>query len=253
MNQALRGLADTALGPGVNVSSRISIHYAPPGAWSHGYLWGADTVSIPDAASFAPKTKPTDSVSNTPGGVAAATNATAFALALDSATAVRTLNGLLADGVTAELATVPFTNATGEQMPAGTVLLPASAQNVLASAGAAAGVWFTGVTGTLPTREPLTAPRIAVLAGGVTQEIWSLRNLGFTADPVSTATINSPDGSARELRRHLQHAQQLPGGHARECGGSSPAGELLCHRRRLRRRADHRCEVPDRWRPASPS
>jgi hypothetical protein len=191
MNQALRGLADTALGPGVNVSSRISILYAPPGAWSHGYLWGADTVSIPDAATFAPKTKPTDSASNTPGGVVAATNAIRFALALDSPTAVRTLNGLLADGVTAELATVPFTNALGEQMPAGTVLLPASAQNALAGAGAASGVWFTGVTGTLPAREPLAAPRIAVLAGGITQEIWSLRNLGFTADPVSLATINT--------------------------------------------------------------
>jgi hypothetical protein len=191
MNQALRGLADTALGPGVNVSSRISILYAPPGAWSHGYLWGADTVSIPDAATFAPKTKPTDSASNTPGGVVAATNAIRFALALDSPTAVRTLNGLLADGVTAELATVPFANALGEQMPAGTVLLPASAQNALAGAGAASGVWFTGVTGTLPAREPLAAPRIAVLAGGITQEIWSLRNLGFTADPVSLATINT--------------------------------------------------------------
>jgi hypothetical protein len=86
---------------------------------------------------------------------------------------------------------VPFTNATGEQMPAGTVLLPASAQNALAGAGAASGVWFTGVTGTLPTREPLTAPRIAVLTGAVNQDVWSLRNLGFTADPVSVGTINT--------------------------------------------------------------
>jgi hypothetical protein len=148
-------------------------------------------VSIPDAATFAPKTKPTDSASNTPGGVVAAANAIRFALALDSPTAVRTLNGLLADGVTAELATVPFTNALGEQMPAGTVLLPASAQSALAGAGATSGVWFTGVTGTLPAREPLTAPRIAVLAGGITQEIWSLRNLGFIADPVSIGTINT--------------------------------------------------------------
>src|SRR5215210_8322985 len=34
-------------------------------------------------------------------------------------------------------------------------------------------------------------PRIAVLTGALTQEIWVLRNLGFTADPVSTATINT--------------------------------------------------------------
>src|SRR4029453_7687679 len=95
------------------------------------------------------------------------------------------------DGVTAELATVPFANATGEQMPAGTVLLPPSAQNALAGAGAASGVWFIGVTGTLPTREPLTPPRIAVLTGAVNQDVLSLRTLGFHADPVSVGTINT--------------------------------------------------------------
>jgi hypothetical protein len=197
MDQAFRGLADTSLGAGVDVSDRpdivqdpIDILYAPPGAWSHGYLWGADTLSIPDAANFKPKTQPTRRVRNVPGGVAAARNASAFALAIDSATAVRTLNALLADGVTAELATQPFTNALGEQMPAGTVLFQAGARNALENAGKESGVWFIGVSGP-PTGEPLTAPRIAVLTGAVTQEVWSLRNLGFTADPVSTATINT--------------------------------------------------------------
>ncbi len=48
MDQAHRGLADTALGAGVDVSDRIAILYAPPAAWSHGYLWGADVMSIPE-------------------------------------------------------------------------------------------------------------------------------------------------------------------------------------------------------------
>ena len=52
MNQARRGLADTALSIGVDVSSRISILYAPPAAWSHGYLWGANVVTIPRGAAF---------------------------------------------------------------------------------------------------------------------------------------------------------------------------------------------------------
>ena len=34
-------------------------------------------------------------------------------------------------------------------------------------------------------------PRIAVLVGAVDQNVWTLRNLGFTADPVSVGTINS--------------------------------------------------------------
>ena len=47
MTQAHRGLADTALGIGDDISASISQLYAPPGAWSHGYLWGADIVTIP--------------------------------------------------------------------------------------------------------------------------------------------------------------------------------------------------------------
>ena len=42
------------------------------------------------------------------------------------------------------------------------------------------------------TAEPIDrSPRIAALTGAVNQDIWVLRDLGFTADSVSTATINS--------------------------------------------------------------
>lgn len=192
MDQAFRGLADTALGAGVDVSSRISILYAPPGAWSHGYLWGADVVTIPDSATFDPDTVRSRTIRTPPGGVDGWRGASAFALAIDSATAVRTLNGLLGSGLTAELATASFTNALGKQMPVGTVLFPASARTALEVAGDATGLWFYGVKGTLPAREAIDrSPRIAVLTGALTQEIWSLRNLGFTADPVSTGTINT--------------------------------------------------------------
>ena len=52
MTQAHRGLANTALGIGDDVSASITQLYAPPGAWSHGYLWGADIVTIPRDAAF---------------------------------------------------------------------------------------------------------------------------------------------------------------------------------------------------------
>ena len=192
MDQALRGLSDTALGAGVDVSSRISILYAPPGAWSHGYLWGADVVTIPEGQTFKPKTERLLSVPNVPGSVEASVNASAYALGLDSPTAVRTLNALLADGVGAELSTVPFTNGLGRQMPAGTVLFPTSAVAALQAAASQSGLRFIGVPGTLPAREPIQqSPRIAVLTGAVNQDVWVLRNLGFTADPVSTGTINT--------------------------------------------------------------
>jgi Zinc carboxypeptidase len=191
MDQALRGLADTALGPGVDVSDRIGVLYAPPGAWSHGELWGADAVRIEDSDTFDPITVRARRIRTPAGEVDGWRNATAFALELDSPTAVRALNALLADGVTAELATAPFTNAFGDQLPAGTVLFPAGARAALEDIGEETGVDFTGVR-TLPPVEPIDrTPRIAVLTGGLTQEIWVLRSLGFTADPVSTATINT--------------------------------------------------------------
>jgi Zinc carboxypeptidase len=193
MEQPLRGLAYTSLGAGQDISDRISIIYAPPGAWSHGYLWGADVVEVPDAATFDPDTKRVRKVWKAPGGVDGWRNAAAFALELDSPTAVRTLNALLGAGVTAQLATAPFTNALGEQMSAGTVLFPASAKDALEDAGGDSGLWFIGVRASgLPPAEAIDrSPRIAVLTGAVNQDIWVLRNLGFRADPVSTAVINT--------------------------------------------------------------
>ena len=60
MNQARRGLADTALAIGVDISSQISRLYAPPGAWSHGYLWGADVRDDPRRPAFAPRNAQAD-------------------------------------------------------------------------------------------------------------------------------------------------------------------------------------------------
>src|SRR5215210_3423152 len=193
MDQALRGLADTALGAGVDISSRISILYAPPGAWSHGYLWGADVLTIPDDLKFKPVTERLLAAPRAQGGVLG--SGTAFALELDSASAVRTANAVLAGGATAELATASFASASGRELPAGTVLFPASARAALESAAAASGVWAYGV-GTLPAREAIDhSPRIAVLTAAVNQDVWVLRNLGFRADPIATgntSALNNP-------------------------------------------------------------
>ena len=54
--QPRRGLLDTAMSIGVDISDRIGILYAPPAAWSHGYLWGADVVTVDDGDRFTPKT-----------------------------------------------------------------------------------------------------------------------------------------------------------------------------------------------------
>jgi hypothetical protein len=70
MDQALRGIALTALSVGQDVSDRITRLYAPPGAWSHGSLWGANVVEVPRGdASFDPATVPITTVNPLQGGV----------------------------------------------------------------------------------------------------------------------------------------------------------------------------------------
>jgi hypothetical protein len=202
MNQVRRGLIDTALGIGQDVSDRISILYAPPAAWSHGYLWGADVVTIPDGVTFDAQTAEIAAPNELDGGIASGKKVAAYALELDSPTAVRTANRLIADGVKAELATTAFRTSPGGVTPAGSVLFPASAAQRLAAAGRDADVWFLPVNGPLPQREAIErVPRIAVIvtqlqqAGsttpGVDQNVWSLRNLGFVADPYNVATLNN--------------------------------------------------------------
>ena len=198
MTQAHRGLADTALSIGTNISGLIGQLYAPPGAWSHGYLWGADTLVIPRLADFAPITNRVTKSSHLLGGVEPGA-ADAYVLAIDSPTAVRTLNALLASGVPAQLAMTSFASPTSEILPAGSAIFAAdpATKVALASIGRANDVWFTRTyTASLPVTEPIErVPRIAVLTGAVNQDVWSLRSLGFTADPISTANssqLNNP-------------------------------------------------------------
>jgi hypothetical protein len=196
MDQPHRGLAETALGIGDDVSSRISVLYAPPGAWSHGYLWGASVATIPQGASFQAKTKALDAPQALGGGVVGTGDS--YALAVDSPTAVRTLNQLVANGVAAQLALASFTSG-GATYSAGSAVFPADAATAAAldAAGRANGIVFRGVTAaSLPALDAIDrVPRIAVLTGALNQDIWVLRNLGFTADPIATggtSALNNP-------------------------------------------------------------
>ena len=198
MTQAHRGLADTALSIGTNISGLIQQLYAPPGAWSHGYLWGADTVVIPHDANFAPITNRVLKSSHLLGGVEPGV-ADAYVLAIDSPTAVRTLNTLLAGGMQAQLAIASFTSPLGETLPAGSAIFAAdpATKVALASIGRANNVWFIrAYNSSLPAMELIDrVPRIAVLTATVNQDVLSLRNLGFTADPISTVStsqLNNP-------------------------------------------------------------
>jgi Zinc carboxypeptidase len=204
MDQPRRGLIDTALGIGQDISQEIDILYAPPASWSHGYLWGADVITVPDGDRFRPKTERVRRLNELEGGTAKGGKGQVlgYALEVDSPTAVRTANSLITDGLAAELATESFSTSAGGNAPAGSLIFPASAAGRLDDVGEDAGLWFQPVRGSLPTRETVDrVPRIAVIvtqlaaAGsttpGVDQNVWSLRNLGFVADPFTVGSLNT--------------------------------------------------------------
>jgi hypothetical protein len=192
--QPRRGLLDTAMSLGVDISDRISILYAPPAAWSHGYLWGADVVTIPDGATFRPDTHRIWRPNRLDGGVTRGKRSTeAFTLQLNSPTAVRALNDLVRAGAEASMATAAFSGG-----PAGTVLFAGdrATRRMLDDVGEERGIEFGRASGALPPSEPLErVPRFRVLynpnnAAGQT-DFWPLEQLGFEADLVTAAELNN--------------------------------------------------------------
>ena len=96
----------------------------------------------------------------------------------------------------AQFATAPLTGASGATVPAGSAIFaadPATRNRLAATGRGRRACGSVRVTGALPALEPIErVPRIAVLdATRVDQNLWSLRNLGFVADPVGTTLLNT--------------------------------------------------------------
>lgn len=166
-DQFMRGFAYTSLAAGQDISQRITQLFAPPGAWSHGQLWGADTIEVPASATFAPNVEPITALNPQVGGVRGGGKADWYALAIRGTTEARAVLDLLRDGIDGEIADASFTSASAGSMPAGSVLFENTPANLaaLTAAGLEAGVWFERV---LAAAKPSTtqvdeAPQIAVL------------------------------------------------------------------------------------------
>ena len=202
MNQPRRGLADTALSLGVDISPRIQRLYAPPAAWSHGYLWGADTVTIADGTRFSPRTDRIHRANRLKGSVPGGKVA-GYTLQVNSPTAVRALNDLVRSGAKASIATAAFSGG-----PAGTAVFGTdkATKRALEDAADDYGLDFGKLSSSsLPTLEAIErVPRIRVISAlgnaptGSTaptprpdQSVWVLRQLGFDVDPTNVAQLNT--------------------------------------------------------------
>jgi hypothetical protein len=203
MDQALRGMALTALSAGQDISNRITQLYATPAAWSHGLLWGADVVEIPRGdGTFAPATTPIDAPNPLQGGVAGGPEAPAdwYSVTLRGVGEYRAVLDLLRGGVDGEVVEEDFVSTTGGPMPAGSLIFPYDPGTAAAldALGKAAGL---SVERNVGVEKPATtrlseAPRVAILVNNAnparTDTSESLRAI-FGPNAGFVSTVNGAD------------------------------------------------------------
>jgi hypothetical protein len=169
MRQPKRGMANVLLEDGRDVTPDVEQMYDISG-WSHGLLWGAtvDAVIAGD-----PRRVPSRSVlaAAPTGEVARHGN---LSLRLDDGKEVTALNELLARGVEVSW--------RGD----GTVVVPAGARGIARELAERHGVQFDRAAG--PGGGALSAVTIA--AAVASDELFTLRELGFDVVPVSTTALN---------------------------------------------------------------
>ena len=214
MSQALRGLAWNALAAGTDIESKITILYASPAAWSHGLLWGADTVEVPRGdATFKPKTtlafRPNSLVGGIRGGLKAP--ASWYAVTLKGVHEDQAILGVLRSGIHAQMAEASFTTTTGGTMPAGSLIFAASKTTAAAldAAGKKSGLYVErNVGAAMPATTPADeAPKVAMLVSSVpasastNSDSAGCLNILFGSDAQYVATItgsNSLENAATD-------------------------------------------------------
>jgi hypothetical protein len=173
MQQPKRGLANTILEPGYDITDVVEAMYDISG-WSLGELWGATRAAVPDGQPLAATSAPVKNAQRADGSVEAGGSG-AYALRVDTPSEVRAVNELLDAGVALQ------------RSDDGRVFAPASARTRLQRLASEDGLDFAAAA--VPAgAEALQDVRIAAAASA--DELFVLRRLGFDVDPVTTGAVN---------------------------------------------------------------
>ncbi|MDQ3990702.1 MAG: peptidase M28, partial [Actinomycetota bacterium] len=163
MRQPKRGLANTILEPGWDISDVVPVMYDISG-WSLGELWGATVHSVPDGTPVRATTAPVRSSQEAAGSVEAG-RAPRYALLVNSPAAVRAVNELLDVGVDLW------------RSDDGRVFIPSSARTHIVRLANSLGLTFTRASALPVGAEPLERVDVAAAAGS--DEYFVLTGLGF--------------------------------------------------------------------------
>ncbi|GAA1137604.1 M14 family zinc carboxypeptidase [Ornithinicoccus hortensis] len=170
MHQSLRGMANTILGAGTDISDRVDAMYDISG-WSPGLLWGADVVTVPEGATLRTQGRPITEAVPT-GGV---TGDADLVLPLDDPTDVAALNSLFDAGVSVEF------------LADGTVLVGEEDHEQAERVARDFGVTLTAAPDDAGGAS-LDRLTVAVAAGA--DERWALEEMGFDIVPVTPTVLN---------------------------------------------------------------
>ncbi|MFI6595719.1 M14 family zinc carboxypeptidase [Nonomuraea sp. NPDC050536] len=177
MHQPKRGLANVMLEPGQDISPRVNAMYDISG-WSHALLWGATVQPLSDYRVVAEPVRVAAPTGFVPPGHGA------LALQLTDENDVIALNALLGRGVQ-----VTWT-------ANGRAVLPDSARPAARELADRYGVRFSR-SGT--AAGAALAP-VRVTAAASADDLFTLREMGFSVTPVSTAVLNAGyDWSATDV------------------------------------------------------
>ncbi|TCJ13655.1 peptidase M28 [Rubrobacter taiwanensis] len=172
MQQPKRGLANTILEPGWDITEVVPVMY-DISAWSHALLWGATVDVIPKGTPLSASTRPVTRHERAQGSVAGGPTPY-YELLVNSPAAVRAVNHLLQSGI--EL----------QRSDDGRVFVPSAARTEVQRLARDEGLTFAAAAP--DAAEPLDAVRVA---GAISdEEYFVLTNLGFEVDRISTSVLN---------------------------------------------------------------
>ncbi len=184
MDQPKRGLANTFLEDGPDLSDIVGLtFYSPPAVWSHPLLWGASRAVA--EAEIAVKTIPVNNADK-PSGSVSGNKAGAYAYEPTSIAAYQVTNELLDRGVAVQRASSAFAD-RGISFEPGSFIVPAdsSLANELANQH---GLDVFAISEPPANAVMMKKQRIAVYADEGTRH--ALEVLGFDYDAVGRSDVN---------------------------------------------------------------
>ena len=194
MNQPKRGMANTILEDGLDLSDIPGLYfYSPPTVWSNPRLWGTELAVMEERIEIATKEvkaadRPQGSVEDGPAG--------AYAYSPTSIAAIQATNALLASDVMLYRTEAPFVDAS-RFFGAGTLILPAD-PDLAVDLAQAYGLEVYALAGPPAGATLLRSQRIVALVPEGGRNL--LERFGFEFDPLSVQGLNTgPDLTGYDL------------------------------------------------------